>query len=167
MKNNRVIIVGSGIAGLVAAHHLKKNNIEPIVLEASSKVGGRMVTDVSEGYIMDGGAQFLSNAYTILSGLIKELGIESAYVETSRSVGIVRKGKIRKFRYDKPQSLLFGGVLSFKEWLSFGLGSFRLLRQTKNLPVNDYSKWKKFDDETAESWSNRYYGKAITDYFIE
>ncbi len=167
MKNNQVIVVGSGIAGLVAAHHLKKNNIDPIILESSSRVGGRMVTDASDGYTMDGGAQFLSSAYRILSGLIKEFGIEAEFVETSRTVGIVRNGKIRKFRYDKPQSLLFGGLLSFKEWLSFGFGSFRLLKQTKNLPVNDYSKWKEFDDETTESWSNRYYGKSITDYFIE
>ncbi|MCP5007726.1 MAG: FAD-dependent oxidoreductase, partial [Planctomycetes bacterium] len=167
MKNNQVIIVGSGIAGLVAAHHLKKNNIDPIILESSSRVGGRMVTDASDDYIMDGGAQFLSSAYKILSGLIKEFGIEAEFVETSRTVGIVRNGKIRKFRYDKPQSLLFGGLLSFREWLSFGFGSFRLLKQTKNLPVNDYSKWKEFDDETTESWSNRYYGKSITDYFIE
>lgn len=160
-------MVGAGIAGLVAAYQLKKKGVDVVVLEASPRVGGRMVTDSSDGYLMDGGAQFLSSEYSILSELIEELGIVSEYVETSHSIGVVRKGKIRKFRYDRPHSLLFGGLLSISEWLSFVIGSFRLWKKTSELPLNNYSAWKDFDNESAESWSNRYYGNAITEYFIE
>ncbi len=167
MKHKQVIVVGAGIAGLVAAYHLGKNGIDAVVLEASPRVGGRMITDSSDGYLIDGGAQFLSSEYPILCELIEELGIASEYVETSCSVGIVRNGKIRKFRYDRPLSLLFGGLLSINEWLSFVIGSVRLWKKTNVLPLNNYSAWKDFDDESAESWSNRYFGKAITDYFIE
>jgi len=167
MRDRQVIVIGAGIAGLVAAYQLKKQGVDVLVLEASSKVGGRMVTDYADGYIIDGGAQFLSSAYPILSGLIKELGIASEYVETSSLVGIVRNGIIHKFRYDKPLSLLFGGLFNFKEWLSLGIGSFRLLIKTKKIPVNNYSAWNEFDDETTESWSNNYYGNHITEYFIE
>jgi oxygen-dependent protoporphyrinogen oxidase len=126
-----------------------------------------MVTDSYDGYLMDGGAQFLSSEYSILSGLIEELGIVPEYVETSRSVGVVRKGKIRKFRYDRPYSLLFGGLLSINEWLSFVIGNLRLLKKINKLPLNNFSAWKDFDNELAESWSNRYYGNTITEYFIE
>jgi oxygen-dependent protoporphyrinogen oxidase len=63
--------------------------------------------------------------------------------------------------------LLFGGLLSFREWISFAVGSFNLLRKTKDIPINNYSAWKEFDDKTAELWSNQYYGKNITEYFIE
>ncbi|MCP4491013.1 MAG: hypothetical protein GY820_27420 [Gammaproteobacteria bacterium] len=47
------------------------------------------------------------------------------------------------------------------------IGSFNLFKKTKHLPLNDYSVWGVFDDETAESWGNRYYGETITEYFIE
>jgi len=167
MKNSQVIVVGAGIAGLTAAYHLQENGVDVIVLEASSRVGGRMVTDVVDGYVIDGGAQFLSSAYPILSKLITKLELSSEYVDTSPWVGVVRNGKIRKFRYDRPFSLLFGGYLNFNEWLALGLGSFKLFNKTKMLPINDYSAWEKFDDETAEIWSDRYYGNNITNYFLE
>ncbi len=162
-----MIVVGAGIAGLVAAFQLKKKGVDVIVLESASKVGGRMITESSNGYLIDGGAQFLSSAYKILSDLIDELGITPEYVETSRIVGIVRNAKIRKFRYDSPLSLLFSGLLTFSDWLSFCFGSFKLLKKTKGIPINNYAAWKEFDNEAAESWSDRYYGKNITEYFVE
>ena len=167
MENNQVIVVGAGIAGLVAAYQLQKNGVTVTVLEASSKAGGRMVTDIADGYIVDGGAQFLSSGYPILSNLIAELKLAANYVETSPYIGIVRHGKIYKFRYDKPLSLLSGGLLRFNEWLALGFGNSRLLKEVKELPVNDYSAWEKFDDETADVWSNGHYGKHITEYIIE
>jgi len=167
MNDSQVIVVGAGIAGLVAAYELGKKGVDVVVLEASPKVGGRMVTDSSDGYLMDGGAQFLSSEYSILSGLIDELGLAHEYVETSCSAGVVRNGKIRKCRYDRPHSLLFGGLLRINEWLSLVIGSLRLWKKTYKLPLNNYSAWKEFDNESAESWSNRYFGNAITEYFIE
>ena len=167
MSASKVIVVGAGIAGLVSAYELNKHGHDVIVLEASQRVGGRMITDCSNGYLIDGGAQFLSSAYQILSGIIEELGISSEYLETNRSVGIVRHGRIHKFRYDNAFSLLTGGLLDFGEWLSLGIGGFRLLRKTNKLPINDYSAWIEFDDEAAESWSNGYYGNTITEYFVE
>ncbi len=166
MPNRDVIVVGAGIAGLVAAYQLKRN-FNVIVLESSPRVGGRMITDSCEGYLIDGGAQFLSSGYPILTELIKELGIEHEYVETSRSVGVVKKGEIRKFRYDRPHTLLFGGILSMREWLIFIIGSLKMWKKIRNLPLNNYSAWKIFDNESAESWSKRYFGNAITNYFIE
>ncbi|MEO1416850.1 MAG: NAD(P)/FAD-dependent oxidoreductase [Bacteroidota bacterium] len=54
-----IIIVGAGIAGLSAAHHLKKKGYEPIVLEAQSQIGGRTQTDRSLGVAFDKGASWI------------------------------------------------------------------------------------------------------------
>lgn len=56
MNSHGVIVVGAGIAGLVSAYYLNKKGYEVVVLEASSRVGGRMITDRTDGYIIDGGA---------------------------------------------------------------------------------------------------------------
>ena len=40
----RVIIIGGGIAGLVAAFELRRQGHEPLVLEAQHRVGGRVYT---------------------------------------------------------------------------------------------------------------------------
>ncbi len=167
MTDSRVIVVGGGIAGLVAACELDRNGAEVVVLESASRVGGRMLSDARRGYLMDAGAQFLSSAYPMLSGLIDELGIGHELVETARSVGVVRDGKIHRFRHDRPLSLLFGGLLRLGEWLPLAFGGLTLARATRKLPLNDYSAWRAFDDELAASWSNRHFGKAVTDFLLE
>src|ERR1041384_7984598 len=42
--NKRVLIIGGGMAGLVAAYELMRQGHEPIVLEAQQRVGGRVLT---------------------------------------------------------------------------------------------------------------------------
>jgi len=167
MKTYQVIVVGAGIAGLTAAYKLQKKGIDVLVLEASQRVGGRMATESKDGYIIDSGAQFLSSAYPIISKLIQELGLSKSFVDVSQWVGIIREGKIRKFRYDRPLSLYFGGLFNFKDWLSFSLRSIKLIMETKTLPLNNYAAWHEYDNETAKKWSDDYYGKQITEYFTE
>ncbi len=50
MTNQRIVVVGAGIAGLTAAYLLKQKGHQPIVFEKSDRVGGRMITDVVNGF---------------------------------------------------------------------------------------------------------------------
>ncbi len=58
-----VIIVGAGLAGLACAIHLTRAGREVIVVEASDGVGGRVRSDVVDGFILDRGFQVLLTAY--------------------------------------------------------------------------------------------------------
>lgn len=58
IAKEKVIVIGAGIAGLTAAYYLRKQGMDVEVLESSSRVGGRMTSDTSEGYIIDRGAHF-------------------------------------------------------------------------------------------------------------
>ena len=164
-KKRQLIVIGAGISGLVAAYRLQKEGFEVTVLEATSDVGGRMMTKKEKGFIIDGGAQFLSNGYPILMELIEELELSTKFVETSPYVGIVRSKKVRRFRYDNPFLLL--KVLHPKAWLSMGFGGYKLQPSIKDLPVNNYAAWAAFDDENTQTWSNRFYTPEVTNYFLE
>ena len=59
----RVVIVGAGLAGLVAARTLEAAGMQPVVLEASDGVGGRVRSDVVDGYVLDRGFQILLTGY--------------------------------------------------------------------------------------------------------
>lgn len=59
----RVLIVGAGLAGLTCARHLHRQQIDVTLLEASNDVGGRVRSDVVDGYILDRGFQVLFDQY--------------------------------------------------------------------------------------------------------
>jgi phytoene dehydrogenase-like protein len=58
-----VVIVGAGLAGLTCALTLREAGREVVVLEASDDVGGRIRTDVVDGYRLDRGFQVLLTGY--------------------------------------------------------------------------------------------------------
>ena len=59
----RVIVVGAGLAGLTCAKVLHERGAEVVVFEASDGLGGRVRTDVKEGFLLDRGFQVYFTAY--------------------------------------------------------------------------------------------------------
>ncbi|GAA1886370.1 NAD(P)/FAD-dependent oxidoreductase [Streptantibioticus ferralitis] len=62
-RHTDVVIVGAGLAGLSAAHHLINAGVTVTVLEAASRVGGRMATENVDGFRLDRGSQLLNTSY--------------------------------------------------------------------------------------------------------
>ncbi len=58
-----VTIIGAGLAGLTCARRLIAEGVQVEVLEAGSRVGGRVRTDQVEGFLLDRGFQVLLTAY--------------------------------------------------------------------------------------------------------
>ena len=58
-----VVVVGAGLAGLVAALRLVEGGRDVVVLEGSDGVGGRVRTDRVDGFLLDRGFQVLLTAY--------------------------------------------------------------------------------------------------------
>lgn len=58
-----VLIIGGGIAGLTAAKNLQKRGLSVKIIEASDRIGGRVKTDIVNGFRLDRGFQVLLTAY--------------------------------------------------------------------------------------------------------
>lgn len=63
LNKTGVIVIGAGLAGLAAATRLRAENIPFVLLEASDAVGGRVRSDVVDGFILDRGFQIFITAY--------------------------------------------------------------------------------------------------------
>ena len=62
-KDYKIHIIGAGISGLIAAKTLEENGYRPVIIEATDGVGGRVKTDIVNGYQLDHGFQVLLDAY--------------------------------------------------------------------------------------------------------
>ena len=70
-----VVIIGGGIAGLAAAYSLKKQGLQPLILESSSRLGGRIYTKSTNNQSFELGATWVFQD-VVLKQLINELGLD-------------------------------------------------------------------------------------------
>ena len=66
----KITIIGAGISGLTAAVFLNKNGFEVQILEASDRAGGRIKTDIINGFQLDQGFQVLLTEYPETKALL-------------------------------------------------------------------------------------------------
>lgn len=165
----QVIVVGAGIAGLAAAFTLQQAGLKVTVLESGNRVGGRMTSDVIDGFIMDRGAQFLSNLYTSIMPLIQAAGLEADLRPISPCVATVRDHMLRRICRQSPLQMVANGLLSPGDLLR--LGRFGFLssdgREMRRLPLDNYAAWADYDDTDAAVWCNARLGSPVTEYILE
>jgi monoamine oxidase len=72
----RAAIVGAGLAGLVAADELARSGAEVVVLEARSRVGGRVWSErLANGAVVEMGAEYILPGNTAIRALAERLGL--------------------------------------------------------------------------------------------
>lgn len=86
-----VVVVGAGLAGLNAAITLEEAGHEVILIDSADRAGGRVATDVVDGFLLDRGFQLINANYPEL----KRLNVISQvnFVEAPRAVSITVEGK--------------------------------------------------------------------------
>ena len=84
--HSEVLIVGAGLAGLNAAIYLEAAGVEVTVIESSDRAGGRVASDVIDGFICDRGFQLINERYPAL----QELNVlqELDFIEAPRVVEV-------------------------------------------------------------------------------
>jgi phytoene dehydrogenase-like protein len=74
-----VVIVGGGLAGLAAARRLDRAGVDWLLVEASDRIGGRVATDVMDGWRLDRGFQVLNTAYPRVPALVDIDALDMRY----------------------------------------------------------------------------------------
>ncbi|MFT6727396.1 MAG: protoporphyrinogen oxidase [Flavobacteriales bacterium] len=159
----KVHIIGAGISGLIAATVLEKNGFFPIVLEATDRVGGRIKTDIVDGYQLDHGFQVLLTAYPAAQ---KYLDLDSLDLQSFLPGASIFKNNEQKTIGDpmKDMSLLFPTLFS-------NIGSFsdklKILKLNKHLKKKSLAAIFSFKEQSTLSYLTNYgfSDEIINDFF--
>ncbi|MFD0008848.1 flavin monoamine oxidase family protein [Streptomyces sp. NPDC127178] len=77
-RRKRVVVIGAGIAGLVAGMELARQRHEPVILEAQTRVGGRVHTlrNFAPGLYAEAGAMRIPQAHELTLAYCRSFGLE-------------------------------------------------------------------------------------------
>jgi len=104
--NCDAVIVGAGAAGLRCALELKARGLKPIIFEASDHVGGRIRTDLVDGFHLDRGFQVLLTAYDECRSVLDYDSLRLGYFEPGAMVWTGSKFENVSDPWRRPGSLL-------------------------------------------------------------
>ena len=101
-----VIVIGAGLAGLQCARHLQRAGRTVTVLEASDGVGGRVRTDVVDGFRLDRGFQVLLTAYPEIKTEVDLVKLQMRYFEPGALVRGDEKNHVLSDPFRDPKQLV-------------------------------------------------------------
>jgi phytoene dehydrogenase-like protein len=160
-----VVIIGAGIAGLTCAKYLKDRGIEATVLEASNGVGGRVRTDMVDGFTLDRGFQVLLTSYPEARKL---LDYKALHLQSLPSGARIRQGD-RFFVMPNPlknPSTVFEALFAPVGSLWDKLSVLRLSRRLKNAPEPTSNKTP--DAQTTHTYLKEFgYSDTIINRFFK
>jgi monoamine oxidase len=84
--SDRIIVIGAGAAGLMAARELGRAGRKVTILEARDRCGGRIhpLPSTDFGYGAEGGAEFIHGEAPVTHGLLREAGFSLLPIQGAR-----------------------------------------------------------------------------------
>ncbi len=151
MKNERVVIIGAGPAGLSAAYELIGKGIRPLVLEKSDCVGGISRTGNYNNYYYDiGGHRFFTKFEKVNRLWHQMLGED--FLKVSRMSRIYYRGRFFKYPLSVFDALVKLGIVeSVRIPLSYLKAQVR--------PINE--------ENTFDQWVTNRFGRRLYETFFK
>lgn len=135
--SKKVIIVGGGMSGMVAALHCQRVGYETHLIESSDRLGGRLATDHIDGVICDRGFQVLLTGYPMVKQVLSCKALQlrhfciGAQIWTGSGIDILRN-PLCHFR--SLISTLLGRHISWSD-------QYRLLKWIVRTRFSDPKHW--------------------------
>lgn len=166
----RVVIIGGGIAGLSAAYYLDQKasqegkSLEISLIEASDRLGGKIITDRVGEFVVEGGPDTFLATKPWAAALCRELGLESRLEGTNprhKRTFVLHKGRLQSLPDGltmmiptRFSPMIRTGLLSWPEKIRMGMDFF--------LPPRPLD-----GDESLGEFVSRRLGRAAYERLIE
>ena len=162
--DGHIHVVGAGVSGLVAASVLEAHGYHPVVIERTDGVGGRVKTDVVNGFQLDHGFQVLLTSYPEAQKHLDFEALELQKILPGASIFLNKKQNIigdplKAMSFLLPT--LFSGIGSFSDKL-------RILHLNRTLKRKTLSEIFSDPEKSTYSYLQDYgfSNEIIRDFFM-
>jgi len=158
MKPNKIIIIGAGLSGLMTAYLLKKKGLEFTILEAGTRIGGRIETITgASGSTMEMGATWFSNLHQHLIALLSELNI-SYFKQRTQGISLFETMSFvppQKFEISDAEESSYrieGGTIKLIEKLVDEVGIENIKTETKVNAIKEFGDYLEVIDSNGAKY---------------
>jgi monoamine oxidase len=159
-----VVVIGAGLAGLVAARRIAAAGRQPLVLEARDRVGGRLLNEeIGDGKVVEVGGQWIGPTQERIAALADELGVTTFPTHDEGRHLIEMSGKLTS--YSGPITAASVGLvrdlsraISPLALADFEQARGRLDRMARSVPLEQpwlAPKAVDWDGQTFATWIGR------------
>lgn len=153
-----IVIIGGGLSGILTAYLLKQKNYSVTILEANSRLGGRILTKKTLGTSTELGATWLWKYNTQLIKLCKELNIKlfPQYMNGDAMFEAIDSKNPQRFTLPKNQEISYrisGGTIEIINRLIANLNTneIKLTEKVKYINYNNNCYSVKTNTNTYEA----------------
>jgi len=125
----RVVVVGSGLAGLSAGYRLRERGWQVTVFEGLGRVGGRVLSESEDGFVFDVGPVIVTDGYTEYMKLVRDVGLSDQVVDCAPEIAVVKGDELHIIDTRKPvRSFLTTKLLPARSKLRLVANAARLIK---------------------------------------
>ena len=147
-----VVVIGAGLAGLVAARDLVAAGASVVVLEARDRVGGRLLNQpIGDGKVVEVGGQWLGPTQHRMLALARSVGVETFPTYVTGENLIELEGELARYRGTIPRvgpHVLLDVAQAMRK-------VNRLARRVRPEAPWEARGARRLDSETVASWMRR------------
>ncbi|MGC4065628.1 MAG: protoporphyrinogen oxidase [Polyangiaceae bacterium] len=158
----RISVIGGGITGLAATYELRRRrpDLEVLLFESKSTVGGNVDTVEADGFLLDGGPDSFLRTKPEAAKLCEELGLGSELIAPLPSAHRVFIGHGQRL-VQLPAGMALAVPTRIRPLLETPLVSFAgKLRILGDLFIDENGQ--RGSDETVASFLERHFGREVT-----